>query len=160
MSRACVYLWVFSLSHTFLSQTHSCRKIDFYCDDGKNCVRVRGKRGSSVNGHHSRLFFWPCTNGKNEKRVIESIFVGTNQFVSNNPNGILTWQTCVLRSSMAAGSKRQESVTHFCMRIWYMFLMSKGRGERDQGLCTFPVLAKRMWLHSADFRSNPGRKFV
>jgi len=94
------------------------------------------------------------------KGVIESVFVETNQFVSNNPNVILTWKTCGQRTSMAAGSKRQQSATHFSMQIWYMFLMSKGRGERDQGLCTFPVLAKRMRLHSADFRSNPvfGRK--
>jgi len=37
-------------------------------------------------------------------------------------------------------------------RIWYMFWISKCRGESDLGLCMTSVLAMRMMLHSADFR--------
>ena len=40
----------------------------------------------------------------------------------------------------------------FSIRIWYVFLTSKCRGELDLGLCMTLVLAKRMWLHRADFQ--------
>ena len=40
----------------------------------------------------------------------------------------------------------------FSIRIWYVFLTSKCRGELNLGLCMTLVLAKRMWLHRADFR--------
>ena len=65
---------------------------------------------------------------------------------------ILTRQTCVQRSGMAAASKRR-ALFFFCLvRICYMFLISKCRGESNLGLCMSSGLAKRMPLRSADFR--------
>jgi len=83
---------------------------------------------------------------------IEFIFVETNQLFTWNSNVILTRQTSGHRSSMAAGSKRRALAFYFSMRIWYMFLTSKCRVEWDLGLCSCPVLAKRMQLRCADFR--------
>jgi len=61
---------------------------------------------------------------------------------------------------MALGDKRRALAFHFSVRICYMFLKSKCRGESDLVLCMTSVLAKRMRLSSADFRfSNVfGRK--
>ena len=72
--------------------------------------------------------------------------------VRSSVNLILTWQTCGQGSSMSAGSKHQALAFYFPARIWNMFLVSRCTGEWDQGLCTFPVLAKKMRLCSADFR--------
>ena len=77
----------------------------------------------------------------------------TNQLVRSNSNVILTRQTCGQRSSRVAGSKRTPSASiHFSVRIWYVFIIPKGRGQSDLGLCMTSVFAKRMQLHSADFR--------
>jgi len=77
------------------------------------------------------------------------------------PNVILTRQTYGQRSSIVAGSKCRALAFYCFVEIWYVFPKSKCRGESDLGLCTSPVLAKRMWLRSADFRWNCvfGRKF-
>ena len=39
---------------------------------------------------------------------------------------------------------------YFFIRTWYLFLLSKCRGESNLGLCMSLVLAKSMRLHSAD----------
>jgi len=49
------------------------------------------------------------------------------------------------------GLSRLDSI-FFSTRICYVFLILKCRGESDVGLCMSSVLAKRMPLHSADFR--------
>ena len=77
---------------------------------------------------------------------------GNETNVSSISNVILTRQICGQRSGMAAGGKRRAIAFHFSVRICYMFLMSKCRGESDLGLCMTSVLAKRMPLRSTDFR--------
>jgi len=67
----------------------------------------------------------------------------TKRFVSSFVNVILTRQTCGQRSSRAAESKRRALGNGFSEKICYMFLISKCRGNRDVGLCTTSVLAKR-----------------
>ena len=64
---------------------------------------------------------------------------------------ILTRQTCGQRSSISVGSKRRALASYFPIRICYMFLMSKCRGESDVGLCTTSVFAKRMLLCCGNF---------
>jgi len=48
---------------------------------------------------------------------------------------ILTRQTCGQLSGMAAGGKRRAVAFYFSVQIFYVFLMSKCRGESDLGLC-------------------------
>jgi len=69
------------------------------------------------------------------KHFIEFVFVETNQIVSRNSNVILTRQTCGQRSGMTAGVRHRVLAFYFPVRICYMFLMSKCRGELDLGLC-------------------------
>jgi len=86
------------------------------------------------------------------RHFIEFVVVETKQIVSSNSNVILTRHTYGQRSGMAAGGKRGALAFYLSVRICYMFLMSKCRGELDLGLCMTSVLAKRMPLRSADFR--------
>ena len=72
---------------------------------------------------------------------IEFFVVETKRFVGSTINVILTRQTCGQRSSRVAESKRRALGNYFFERIWYMFLLSKCRGDRDLGLCTTSVLA-------------------
>ena len=59
---------------------------------------------------------------------ISSIFVvETKRFVGSFVNVILTRQTCGLRSSRAAESKRRALGNYFSKRICYMFPISKCR---------------------------------
>ena len=44
---------------------------------------------------------------------------------------------------------RTETGNYFCMRIYYKFLISDGRGDCDLGLCTVWVLVKREPLSKA-----------
>jgi len=67
-------------------------------------------------------------------------------------NVILTQHTCGQYSSMAAGSTRRALVFDFPLQICYMSIMLKCRGESDSGLCMTLRLAKRMPLHSGNFR--------
>jgi len=83
-------------------------------------------------------------------RFIEIFVVETKRFIGSSLNVILTRQTCGQRSSRAAERKRRALGNYFLERNWYMFLMSKCRG--DLGLCTFWVLAKRESLRNAKFR--------
>jgi len=82
------------------------------------------------------------------KHFIEFVLVETNQVVGSNSNVILTRQT----SSMAAGSRYRAQAFVFCIQIWYMFPVSKCRGESDLGLCTTSGLAQTMPLPGGDFR--------
>jgi len=54
--------------------------------------------------------------------------------------------------SRVAGSKRRALAFYFSIQIWYVFLISRRREESDPGLCMSSVLAKRIRLHSGDFR--------
>jgi len=56
--------------------------------------------------------------------------------------------TCGQHSSRVAGSRRRALAYYFSVRIWYVFLISICTGKS----CMTSVLAKRMRLHSADFR--------
>ena len=76
----------------------------------------------------------------------------TKQFVVNNPNVILTRQTCSQRSSMSTGSKRRAIEFCFSIRICYMFPLSKCRGESGLGLCTDSVPAETILLRGGDFQ--------
>ena len=80
---------------------------------------------------------------------IEFVVMETKQIVRSNSNVILRRQTCGQRSGMAAG---RALAFYFSVRIFYVFPMSKCRGESDLSLCMISVLAKRMPLRSADFR--------
>ena len=86
------------------------------------------------------------------KHCIEFVFVETKELFSRDSNVILTRQTCGQRSGMAAASKHRALAYSFSMRIFYMFPISKCREKSNLGLCMTSVLAKRMPLHSADFR--------
>jgi len=77
--------------------------------------------------------------------------VEMKQIVSSNSNVISTRQTCGQRSGMAAGSKHRALALNFSVRISYVFLISKCRGESDLGLCMTLVLSNRDPLRSADF---------
>jgi len=85
----------------------------------------------------------------------------TNEVVHSNSVVILTRQTCSQRSSRVAGSKRRALALYSSIRIGYVFLVSKCRGESDLGLCITSVLEKRIRLGSADSRSTKvlGSKF-
>jgi len=74
---------------------------------------------------------------------IKKIDAKTKRFVGSFVNVILTRQTCGQRSSRAAESKRRALWNNFSERICYMFPISKCRGDRDLGLCTTSILAKR-----------------
>jgi len=87
-----------------------------------------------------------------ESSFIEFVFVETDQLFGSKSNVILTRQTCGHRWSRVAGSKRRALAFYFPVRIWYMFLISNGKGELDLGVCMNSVLAKRIRLRSADFR--------
>jgi len=71
---------------------------------------------------------------------IEIFVVETKRFASSFVNVILMRQTCGQHSSRTAESKRQALGNYCSERIFYMFLMSKCRGDRDIGLCTTSVL--------------------
>ena len=86
------------------------------------------------------------------RHFIEFVVVETKHIVSSKSNVILTRQTCGQRSGMAAASKHRALAFCFSVRICYLFLISKCRGESDLGLCMTLVLAKRMPLRSADFQ--------
>ena len=60
----------------------------------------------------------------------------TNQVVGINPLMICMRETCGLRSRRVAGSKRRAQVFYFSVRICYIFLISKCRGEPDLALRT------------------------
>ena len=62
---------------------------------------------------------------------------GNERFVGSSVNVILTWQTCVQRSSRAAESKRRALENHFPMRICYMFPIPQCRRDWDLVRCTF-----------------------
>jgi len=89
---------------------------------------------------------------QSKKHFIEFVFVEPNQLFGSNVNMILTRQTCGQSSSMSAGSKRRALVFYFSVRICYMFIISKCRGESNLGQRMTSVLGKRMRLRSADFR--------
>jgi len=67
--------------------------------------------------------------------------VETKQFVSSFVHVILTRQTYGQRLSKAAESKRRALENYLSERIFYMFLVSKCRGDSDLGLCTTSGLA-------------------
>jgi len=94
------------------------------------------------------------------KHFIEFVLVETNQLLSSDSSVILAWQTCGQRLGMPAGGKRRALAFNFSIRMSNIFLISKCRRGSDLGLCMTLGLAKRMPLHSADFRfSNVfGRK--
>jgi len=100
------------------------------------------------------LFEWTCefVGIQFTKHFIKFVFVETNQLIDSNSNVILTRQTCGHCSSRVAGSKHRALAFRFSVRIWYMFWISKCRGEWDLGVCMTSVLAKRMRLRSADFQ--------
>jgi len=80
--------------------------------------------------------------------------VETKRFVGSTVNVIFTRQTCGQHSSRAAESKRRALGNYFSERICYMFLMSKCRGDRDLGLCTLWVLAKKEPLRNVDWQKK------
>ena len=67
-----------------------------------------------------------------------------------------------LRPALEQGCRKKTPSASivFFVRIWYVFILSKCRGELDLGLCMSLVPAKRMPLHSADlrFQNAFGRK--
>ena len=76
----------------------------------------------------------------------------TKRFVTMNLHVILSQQTCDQRSSMVVGSQRRASGNYFHIRVCYMFVIPKCRGELEPCLCTTSVLANRMTLRGGDFR--------
>jgi len=82
------------------------------------------------------------------------VVVETKRFIGSFINVILTRQTCGQYSSWAAESKRQALGNYFSERIYYMFLISKCRGDRDLGACTTSVLAFGEPQRSGDFRTK------
>jgi len=78
------------------------------------------------------------------RHFIESNVVETKQFVGSNVNVFLIRQTCDKCSSVATGSKCRALAFYVYIRICYIFLISKCKGESDLGLCTILILANRM----------------
>ena len=72
---------------------------------------------------------------------IEIFVVETKRFFGSFVHVILTRQTCGQRSGRAAESKRRALGNYFSERIWYMFRISKCRGDSDLGLCATSVLS-------------------
>jgi len=70
-------------------------------------------------------------------------------------NVIFTRPNCGQRSSRAVGSKLRAVAFYLFVWIWYVFSISKCRGESGVGLCMTLVLVKRMQLHSAHFWFKP-----
>jgi len=60
---------------------------------------------------------------------IDFFCVETKRFVGSFVHVILTQQTCGQRSSTAVESKHQALGNYFLERIWYMFPVSKCRGD-------------------------------
>jgi len=85
------------------------------------------------------------------KHFIEFVTVETNEKFFRISNVIFTRQTCCQRSSRAVGNKLRAVAFYFVEWIWYVFLISKCRGESGVGLCMTLVLVKRMRFHSAHF---------
>jgi len=83
---------------------------------------------------------------------IEFVHVESTQLVGRNPNVIYMRETYGQHSSMSTGSTHRTLAYHFSVRIWYMFLVSKCRGDSDLGLCTTSGLANRKRLLDGDFR--------
>ena len=83
------------------------------------------------------------------RHFIEFVVVETKHIVSSNKRDL---EAANLRqlSGMAAGGKRRAIAFHVSVRIFYVFLVSKCRGESDLGLCTTSGLAQRMPLRGAD----------
>ena len=72
---------------------------------------------------------------------IEFFVVETKRFVGGTVHVTLMRQTCGLRSSRAAESKRRAIGNYFFERICYVFLISKFTRDWDLGLCTILGLA-------------------
>ena len=85
---------------------------------------------------------------------IKFVLVETNQHFGSNSDVVLTLQNCGHRASRVAGRKRRALAFYFSVQIWYVFSISKCRGESDLILRMSSVLANRMPLplRSADFR--------
>jgi len=82
---------------------------------------------------------------------------------TNWSSGIQTWSwshTWDQRSNMVAGFKYRILTPYSCIRIFYMFPLSKCRWESDLGLYTTSELVKGMLVQSGDFqrisKSNAG----
>ena len=74
------------------------------------------------------------TNADSRWNPVYNVFhrnfvVETKRFVGSFVHVILTRQTCVQRSSRAAESQRRAIGNYFSERIFYMFLISKCRGD-------------------------------
>jgi len=83
---------------------------------------------------------WTLSGMQFTTHFIDFFVVETKRFVGSFVNVILTRQTCGQRSSTTAESRRQALGNYVSKRIWYMFLISKCRGDRDLGLCTTSLL--------------------
>jgi len=86
------------------------------------------------------------------KHFTELVLVETIQFFGSIWNVTLRRQTCGHHSSRVVGSKSRALAFYFPVRIWYVFSISKYKGQSDLGLCMTSVLAKRMWLRCASIR--------
>jgi len=70
---------------------------------------------------------------RNASKQLTRFHMFNRTLVGSNPNMMLTQQTWGqrLRRVKVAWSKRRALAFYFSMRIWYMFQMSKCRGEWD-----------------------------
>jgi len=131
--------------------------FDGRCVDVSFCFLLPGESGTSSGRLISRDGVWvfeplrwgwvflertrilsgiQCTT-----HFIEFFDVETKRFVGSFVHVILTRQTCGQRSSKAAESKRRALGKYSFERIYYMFLMSQCRGDRDLCLYTTSGLA-------------------
>jgi len=120
--------------HTWLIGSGGDAEINIALDGSRNSVRwgwVFLERTLILSGIQFTAHF------------IDFFVVETKRFVGSFVHVNLTRQTCGQRSSRAAESKRRALGNHFPEQICYMFLISKCRGDRDLGLYTTSVLAKR-----------------
>ena len=108
---------------------------------------------------------WILSGIQFTRHFIEFVVVETKQLVSSNLNVIVTRKTCGQRSSMCAGRRKpcgkgQALGNYSFMRIWYMFPLSKCRGDLDLGLCTFWVHAFGVLIRWPINRSNRFSNFL
>jgi len=117
--------------------SHKCPFTEFLDENRQTLASIAHHYAEFITSDKSLLL--PPERVRTNKRLL-NFKVQTNQLFGSNSNVILTRQTCGHRSSRVAGSKRRALAFLFSVRIWYVFWISKCRGELDLGLCMTSVL--------------------
>jgi len=88
---------------------------------------------------------------------IEFVVVETKQIVGSNANVMLKRHSASARAGLWEANAEHS---HFSIRIWYMFPISKCGEESDLGLCTTSIPSKKCCCVVADQQTCLAAKFV